>query len=174
MVLLPDASGRVGEVTVEGTSGRTTLRTAGEAAGADGSVAPGVADEQRLQSDFGQTRAARPPLPERFVLYFDPGTTRLTQQSQAELNRIVGRVKERSAQAMVDASVIGHTDTVGRAEVNARLSAERAQSVANLLRQAGLKLTALVVEGHGETNLLVPTPDDTDEPRNRRVEVVLR
>ena len=30
------------------------------------------------------------------------------------------------------------------------------------------------VRSHGETELLVPTPDNTDEPRNRRVEVKVR
>ena len=43
-----------------------------------------------------------------------------------------------------------------------------------LLRQQGLNLAALVVESHGERNLLVPTPDNVDEPRNRRVEITLR
>jgi outer membrane protein OmpA-like peptidoglycan-associated protein len=30
------------------------------------------------------------------------------------------------------------------------------------------------VESHGEKNLLVPTGDDVDMPRNRRVEVTVR
>jgi outer membrane protein OmpA-like peptidoglycan-associated protein len=30
------------------------------------------------------------------------------------------------------------------------------------------------VASHGETNLLVPTPDDTAEAKNRRVEVTVR
>ena len=33
---------------------------------------------------------------------------------------------------------------------------------------------ALAIESHGERNLLVPTPDDTAEPGNRRVEITLR
>jgi outer membrane protein OmpA-like peptidoglycan-associated protein len=31
-----------------------------------------------------------------------------------------------------------------------------------------------VVESHGKRNLLVPTPDNTEEVRNRRVEVTIR
>jgi len=33
---------------------------------------------------------------------------------------------------------------------------------------------AVVVESHGKRNLLVPTPDETPEPRNRRVEITIR
>ena len=35
-------------------------------------------------------------------------------------------------------------------------------------------LTALVVESHVEHNLLLPTPYNVEEPRNRRVEITLR
>jgi len=38
----------------------------------------------------------------------------------------------------------------------------------------GLPDVPLSVESHGERNLLVATPDETDEPRNRCVEVTLR
>lgn len=174
VVLLPDADGRTGEVTVEGAEGRTTLRAPGAAAATDGRPTPGPADARRLQADFGAAQAAQPVLPERYTLYFETGGTRLTAESQALMPRILARVRERAVLGMVDASVIGHTDTVGRAELNVRLSRERAQTVADLLRQAGLELGALAVEGHGETNPLMPTLDDTAEPRNRRVEVVLR
>jgi OmpA-OmpF porin, OOP family len=37
----------------------------------------------------------------------------------------------------------------------------------------GIPATAIAVVGRGETQLLVPTPDQTREPRNRRVEIVI-
>ncbi|MCF0020001.1 OmpA family protein, partial [Pseudomonas stutzeri] len=49
-----------------------------------------------------------------------------------------------------------------------------AQRMAELLRARGLEAMELRVESHGERNLLVATPDATAEPRNRRVEVLVR
>ena len=50
----------------------------------------------------------------------------------------------------------------------------RAQAVAELLRTKGLEAMELRVESHGERNLLIATPDATAEPRNRRVEILVR
>ena len=89
----------------------------------------------------------------------------------AALDKIIDTASKRPA---VDMSVIGHTDTPGKAELNEALALKRAASVADQLKQKGLKVQALSVESHGERNLLVQTPDDTPEPRNRRVEVSIR
>jgi outer membrane protein OmpA-like peptidoglycan-associated protein len=66
----------------------------------------------------------------------------------------------------------GHTDTVGDASYNLRLSRQRAQSIAAWFRQRGLKLP-IAFEGFGETALLVKTADEVDEPRNRRCDYIL-
>ena len=44
----------------------------------------------------------------------------------------------------------------------------------DLLIEAGLDASAIEVYSHGETDLLVQTPDETPEPRNRRVEIAVR
>jgi outer membrane protein OmpA-like peptidoglycan-associated protein len=66
----------------------------------------------------------------------------------------------------------GHTDTVGDAGYNLRLSRQRAQSIARWFRQRGLKIP-IGYEGFGESALLVKTADQVDEPRNRRVDYIL-
>ena len=71
-------------------------------------------------------------------------------------------------------SVVGHTDRVGAADANARLSLQRAQSTLDRLTEAGLKHKRVEVDSHGENNPLVPTADNVAEPRNRRVEVTIR
>jgi adhesin transport system outer membrane protein len=110
-------------------------------------------------------------LPEQFLLYFEPGGTELTPQSKALLPTILARANARSS---VDLSVIGHTDTQGRAEANESLGRVRATAIAEQLIKLGLKAGSIAVESHGERNLLVATPDETAEPRNRRVEITLR
>jgi outer membrane protein OmpA-like peptidoglycan-associated protein len=68
--------------------------------------------------------------------------------------------------------IIGHTDTVGNAAYNLKLSQARAQSISNWFRKRGVRI-AIYYEGLGEQSLLVSTPDETDERRNRRCEYIL-
>jgi outer membrane protein OmpA-like peptidoglycan-associated protein len=51
---------------------------------------------------------------------------------------------------------------------------KRATMVRALLADAGLDPTSVELASHGEAALLVQTPDDTYEPRNRRVEITIR
>lgn len=67
--------------------------------------------------------------------------------------------------------VWGFTDTVGTPEYNQGLSERRAEAVAEYLESQGVSRDRMVTRGFGETNLAVPTPDQTPEPRNRRVEI---
>ena len=174
VVLLPSPDGQVGQVWVNGPGGQQRLSQAGQAAGADGTPLPQGVPEAVVRSTFAAAQAAQPVLPERFVLYFEFGGTALTPDSEQAIARLIQRVQVRRAQGPVEVDVIGHTDTVGRPQVNAALSLERAQGVARRLAAQGLAEVRLAVGSHGEANLLVPTPDETPEPRNRRVEVTLR
>lgn len=171
IVLLEDPHGGVGRVQVTGPKGSQTIDQARYAANLDGAQAPQPVDPQQFEKDFAGVLAARPPLPASYLLYFQSGGSELTEESRKLLERILADAKGRP---VADVSVIGHTDTVGRADANEALALQRAQGVAELLTAQGLQAYALRVASHGEHNLLVPTPDETDEPRNRRVEVAVR
>ena len=171
MVLLPSPDGSVGQVVVQGASGAQVLKEAQTGTALDGGVAPFAVSAEQLQRDFGAALAARPALPEQFLLYFLAGGSELTPESKTLLPRILERARARVA---VDMSVIGHSDTQGKADANEALALKRAGTIAQQLRQLGLQDAVLSVESHGERNLLVPTPDETAEPRNRRVEITLR
>ena len=67
----------------------------------------------------------------------------------------------------------GHTDTVGSPEMNKSLSERRAEAVVSYVsKKFGVEPSRLQAVGMGEQGLLVPTPPQTAEPRNRRVQVV--
>lgn len=70
-------------------------------------------------------------------------------------------------------SVNGHTDDVGSAEYNKKLSERRAQAVRDYLVQAGLPPEILSVEGHGKSLPLVRGTSDEARAKNRRVELGL-
>jgi outer membrane protein OmpA-like peptidoglycan-associated protein len=63
---------------------------------------------------------------------------------------------------------------MGTPQANIELGLKRASMVRNLLVEAGLTPSAIEVTSHGEAELLVKTPNDTAEPRNRRVEIAVR
>ena len=67
----------------------------------------------------------------------------------------------------------GHTDTVGNPVSNRVLSQNRADAVARYLEHKfGISPGRLETVGMGEKGLLVPTPPNTPEPTNRRVQVI--
>jgi outer membrane protein OmpA-like peptidoglycan-associated protein len=70
-------------------------------------------------------------------------------------------------------NVNGFSDTTGTRAYNQQLSQQRADVVAGALVRNGVEPVRISPRGFGETNLRVPTPDGVDEPRNRRVEIVL-
>ena len=171
VALIPSPDGSLGKVVVKGQQGEQLLTRARQGALLDGSQPPFDVSEEQLQRDFGAAMRARPAMPEQFLLYFETGGSELTAESKALLQRVV---QSALARASVDMSVIGHSDTQGAADANEALALARATAIAEQLRGMGLANTAMAIESHGERNLLVPTPDETAEPRNRRVEITLR
>jgi len=168
VVLLPSPDGSVGEVVIKGQKGEQVLNKAGQAGSLDGT--PLQVGDQQVKDDFAATIAALPAVPVRYLLYFSTGVV-LTAESQALLPKIIANAEARPA---VDISVIGHTDTLYTDDYNNQLALRRATKVAELLREKGLKPNSMTIESHGKRNLLVQTPDNTWEPRNRRVEVSVR
>jgi len=81
---------------------------------------------------------------------------------------------EATDQSLPDIVVTGHTDTVGSAEANDKLSMQRAERVKGFLTGIGIPADRIQVAGRGERELLVPTADNIDEPRNRRTEINVR
>ena len=171
-VLLSNSDGSTGQIKLSTASGDTVLGKAGQASPLSGP--PGQSFEvtrARINKDFGAAMDARPAKPISFLLYFLPAEAQLAPESVADINKVLTEI---AARPVPDVSIIGHTDTAGDADSNERLGLERARYVAGLLVGAKLNSRNMVVVSHGEKNLLVATPDNTAEPRNRRVEVTVR
>ena len=115
--------------------------------------------------------AALPARPTVFLLYFLTGKDELTPESTGDVEKILADMR---ARPVPDIVVTGHTDTVGTAESNDKLSMQRAERVKGFLTGIGIPSERIQVAGRGERELLVPTADNVDEPRNRRVEISIR
>jgi len=175
VVLLPEIeSGRTGRVTVHSGGSALELNTPGQSTevreGAPPST-PQVLDATRIRSLFGDALSALPPSPRVFTLYFRFESEQLVDISQAELATVLQSISEYPAP---DITVVGHTDTAGSSARNMALGRQRAEVVKKLLVQVGLDSASIEVVSHGETDPIVRTQDGTPEPRNRRVDLVVR
>jgi outer membrane protein OmpA-like peptidoglycan-associated protein len=70
-------------------------------------------------------------------------------------------------------SVHGHTDASGPAEVNQRLSAQRALTVANKLVTLGVPASQVMAIGHGADQPAADNETPEGRQANRRVELLL-
>lgn len=85
---------------------------------------------------------------------------------------LAGALAKYGAVAKVRLWIAGHTDTVGPAAHNQRLSEARARAIAVWFRRHGVRVP-IAYRGLGESAPKVPTPDETPEPKNRRAEYVV-
>jgi outer membrane protein OmpA-like peptidoglycan-associated protein len=93
---------------------------------------------------------------------------------QASLAKISEMAQKHASLGKVTLFVLGHTDTVGTEEHNLTLSRRRARAIASWFKAHGLSASlGIAFEGAGEKMLLVKTPDETAEERNRRVDYIL-
>jgi outer membrane protein OmpA-like peptidoglycan-associated protein len=175
VVLLPDSdSGITGAAGVSNRTGSADLTRARDSVLTIGAQTPGpvtTMSEADVQRVFGAALAAIPPPARHFTLYFRFQSNELTDESRALVPEILNLVQQRSIPEVL---VVGHTDTMGAPKANLDLGMNRAATVRAFLVQAGLDPATVEVTSHGETDLLVKTPDETPEPRNRRVEIAVR
>jgi outer membrane protein OmpA-like peptidoglycan-associated protein len=175
IVLTTDpASTDVGRLSVTTPAGAVELARAGESTTVVAGQPPGavaVLSDAEIQRIFGPALAVIPEAARRFNLYFFTGGDVLTPESRTLLAEVLEVVRTRVAP---EVTVIGHTDTTGSAELNMALGLQRARLIREALMQEGLAEDLIDVVSHGQADLLVPTPDNTPEPRNRRVEVTVR
>ena len=69
--------------------------------------------------------------------------------------------------------VEGYTDASGAVETNRKLSAERARSVVQYMKEQGLAEARMKSEGYGPANPVAPNDTADGRAKNRRVEVVI-
>jgi outer membrane protein OmpA-like peptidoglycan-associated protein len=172
VVLLPEAQGRDSAVVVtQGGASVVLDKPYAGARTASGGPQKYESSAAEVQTQFGATLAALPARPAQFTLYFVEGRDEFTDESKKALDGVVAEI---AARPVPDVLVIGHTDTVGSDAVNDPLSRQRAEVVRKALIARGIAPENVVVVGRGKRSPVVPTADGVAEPRNRRVEILVR
>ena len=172
LILLPDEGGGHGAVAVLEANGKPVDAVVSQPDSRTklGDATPTTRPAQ-LKGDEVALLSGMPPPPKSFTLYFVEGTTDLTPESQPALAELRAEIARRPG---VDVEVTGHTDTVGSAEDNDRLSQKRAEQILGLLATVGIDRSLMTAVGRGERDLREPTMDNVESALNRRVEVLVR
>ncbi|MFZ5834094.1 MAG: OmpA family protein [Pseudomonadota bacterium] len=170
VVVLPHEDGSVGAVVVRQNGKDTVLDKANSAVKAGDDKAFTLASKD-IEQRFGTALTGLPPAARSYTLYFKEGTVTLEEGSAPVMAEMRQDVASRIAGEIM---VIGHTDRVGTLADNDLLAYGRALSVSDLLIASGIPKDTVIIAGRGEREPLVPTDDEVEEPRNRRVEISVR
>ena len=101
---------------------------------------------------------------------FDTGSANLKAGTREKLAKVAGILLSHPGLKM---QIEGHTDSVGSAEYNQRLSENRADSVRTYLVAQGIASTSVGTAGFGETMPVASNDTAAGRQQNRRVELVV-
>ena len=117
-----------------------------------------TAEVQKTLNDYAKT------------ILFDTGKSSIKAQSEAVLSDITNILKE---YPKANFTVEGHTDSIGSATSNQKLSESRAASVKAFLINKGISTSRLTSAGFGEANPISSNATKEGRQLNRRVEINL-
>ena len=101
-------------------------------------------------------------------ILFDFDRFELKSQYYYDLDKIAAMLRQNPDTKI---EIQGHTDNVGSAEYNQRLSEKRAGTVKNYLVEKGIEKERLFPKGFGFTIGTAPNENETGRALNRRVEI---
>ena len=172
VVLLPETDGKPTAVTVR-QAGTEVVLDRPYAATKVGSQSLDAyqSNPQEVEAQFGRALAAQPIRAETFILYFVENKDEFTDESKRLVDKVLAEVARRP---VPDVLVVGHTDAVGTDQVNDALGQRRAETVRVALIALGVSASDVQAISRGKRAPAVPTADGVAEPRNRRVEIIVR
>jgi outer membrane protein OmpA-like peptidoglycan-associated protein len=172
VILLPEKGGKPSAVVIETAAGNGMLNQPYQTAEANGqgSIQLAATNADAVAKRYPWLMSLRPPQERRLTVFFATAKAELTPESEAELAELL---KFTDQWLGSEVAVTAHSDTTGSDELNDRLSLERAQILRERFIVRGLRAELVEAAGRGKRELLVPTADGVDEPRNRRADIVV-
>ena len=105
---------------------------------------------------------------------FATGSAVLTANGERQLRKMAAVLAEGQSGTQTSPKkilVVGHTDSTGNAELNQRLSEQRARAVSTILAQAGLQPADIYYQGAGASRPVAANITTEGRAQNRRVEL---
>jgi outer membrane protein OmpA-like peptidoglycan-associated protein len=103
-------------------------------------------------------------------IFYETNSFELLEQSKIELDELVRFLNENPAVRIL---ISGHTDNVGTAAYNQKLSENRAESVFKYLIAKGIKQERLLFKGFGLNNPVDTNDTEEGRAKNRRTEIMI-
>jgi len=100
--------------------------------------------------------------------FFDFDKSVLKPEGKAKLDDLVSKVQGINLEVII---AVGHTDSVGSAEYNQKLSVRRAEAVKAYLVSKGIEKNRVYTEGKGKTQPVADNKTAEGRAKNRRVEI---
>ncbi|PIY08703.1 MAG: hypothetical protein COZ18_10960 [Flexibacter sp. CG_4_10_14_3_um_filter_32_15] len=104
-------------------------------------------------------------------LQFERSKSVLIEDSHQKLDEVIGFLK-RNPNVVIE--LHGHTDNVGIAHLNLKLSGERILATKNYMISKGIEAARITMHPHGQSQPLNDNSTEEKREQNRRVEMVLR
>lgn len=101
-------------------------------------------------------------------IFFDFNKFELKPESQVELDKVVQLMQDNPS---VKIQIEGHTDNIGNASDNMKLSENRAKAVVNYLVSKNISITRLTAKGFGATKPIADNSTEDGRAQNRRTEL---
>ncbi len=100
--------------------------------------------------------------------FFDFDKSVLKPEGKAKLDELVNNIQGVNLEVII---AVGHTDSVGSAAYNQKLSVRRAEAVKAYLVSKGIEKNRVYTEGKGESQPVADNRTAAGRAKNRRVEV---
>jgi OOP family OmpA-OmpF porin len=100
--------------------------------------------------------------------FFDFDKYNLKPEGMAKLDDLVSKTKGINLEVII---AVGHTDSIGTAEYNQKLSERRANTVKEYLVSKGIEKNRIYTEGKGEKDPIATNSTAEGRAKNRRVEI---
>ncbi len=171
VILLPQADGKVGKVSVAEGANETLLDQAWQKVETKNLGTKEILTKEFVETKYKKLLDAMPEDVKNYRINFQFNSPDMTKESHDVFLQIIKEVK---SNPILQIDVIGYSDRAGDEAYNKILSMNRANKVIELLKAEGINSDLIKLDYYGEANPIIATADGVLKKENRRVEVTIK